>query len=325
MGKKLTLLLYCRVQIMFKNISLQADIQVFTSTPETYKSILNPKQIEIIARTSQENKIGKDFHVVMATDVLSDNNSSLLDELAASIQPSGFIILEETKDVDKESLNRNEFLLFVCKQKAANKNYILLKKKEEQSEPSIIRMGKNSLSWLKRFKATIKYTRSKGQTTIIVSQNDKLQGKNLLFQKIHIVHEVINSFKIDYEMNSIGIVGLMNCIRKEHGCSNARYCFIQDDGIKHFRKDSPLFANQLDKQLTANILRNGQWGSLRHLRLVHEENVPSKLVENAFINTINSGDLKSTKWIESPLRYHLTDKIMNICYVYYSAINFRYE
>lgn len=171
---------------MSKNILLQADIQVFTSTPETYKSILNSKQIEIVARTSQENTIGKDVHVVMATDVLNSNNSSLLDELAESIQPSGFIILEETKDVGEESLNRNEFLLFVSKQKAADKNYILLKKKEELSEPSIIRIEKNSLSWLEYFKATIKYSRSKGQTTIFVSQNDKSQGKNSLLQKIHI-------------------------------------------------------------------------------------------------------------------------------------------
>lgn len=171
---------------MFKKISLQADIQVFTSTPETFKSILNPKQIEIIARTSQKNKIRKDFHVVMATYVLSSNNSSLFDELAESIQPSGFIILEETKDVGKASLNRNEFLLFVSKQKAADKNYILLKKNEELSEPSIIRMEKNCLSWLKYFKATIKYSKSKELTTIFVSQNDKSQGKNSSIQKIHI-------------------------------------------------------------------------------------------------------------------------------------------
>lgn len=117
----------------------------------------------------------------------------------------------------------------------------------------------------------------------------------------------------------------MNCIRKEHGCSNARYCFIQDEGVERFTQNSAFFATQLNQQLTVNILQNGQWGSLRHLSLVNQNDIPFKPVENAFINTITRGDLKSTKWIESPLRYYQTEKFTNsnLVYIYYSGINFR--
>lgn len=128
-------------------------------------------------------------------------------------------------------------------------------------------------------------------------------------------------------MISIGIVGLMNCLRKEQGCSNARYFFIQNESVPSFTQNSPFFENQLNQQLTANILRNGQWGSMRHLTLGDQINTTTKVVENAFINTIITGNLKSTKWIESPLRYYMpkNDEISNLCYVYYSGLNFRYQ
>lgn len=123
-----------------------------------------------------------------------------------------------------------------------------------------------------------------------------------------------------------GIVGLMNCIRQEHGCSSARYVFIQDEGVERFSLNAMLFADQLKKQLTANILKNGQWGSLRHLSLDQQNNTPSKLVEHAYIKPVISGDLSSTKWIESRLRYHCHEECesSNFCYVYYSPVNFRF-
>lgn len=116
----------------------------------------------------------------------------------------------------------------------------------------------------------------------------------------------------------------MNCIRLEDGGTNARYVFVQDKNAPKFDLKAKFYAEQLDKQLMCNILKGGQWGCYRHLRL-DLQNKSSLQVEHAYINTLYRGDLSSLRWIESPLSYYQPEKHPNteICYVYYAPLNFR--
>lgn len=124
---------------------------------------------------------------------------------------------------------------------------------------------------------------------------------------------------------SVGLVGLMTCVRREMGGENARYVFIQDKSAPKFGLTVRFYAQQLDKGLIANVLKGGQWGSYRHLPLDQQNNVPSLQVEHAYINTLTRGDLSSLKWIEGPLTYYRPENHpkYKFCSVYYSALNFR--
>lgn len=135
--------------------------------------------IEVVSQTQEKDTIGENLHLIMAANVLSNNDLSLLNVLAASIQPSGFIILEETKDFSKSNFNANKDLLLICKQVADGKSYILLKKKQQLSRPNIIRMEPNNMSWLGKLKSTLKDSKKIGKPTVFVSQNDKFQGNFL--------------------------------------------------------------------------------------------------------------------------------------------------
>lgn len=117
----------------------------------------------------------------------------------------------------------------------------------------------------------------------------------------------------------------MNCIQKEEGGAGARYVFIQDKNSPKFSLNNKLYAEQLDKQLVANVLKAGQWGCYRHLQLDQQNGASSLQVEHAYINALYRGDLSSLRWIESPLSYYQPEKCPNaeLCYVYYAPLNFR--
>jgi fatty acid synthase len=68
--------------------------------------------------------------------------------------------------------------------------------------------------------------------------------------------------------------------------------------------NSPLFSDQIKKDLVHNVLKGNVWGSLRHLPLENSSDKTVLQVEHAYINTLVRGDLASLKWIEGPLTYY---------------------
>ena len=117
----------------------------------------------------------------------------------------------------------------------------------------------------------------------------------------------------------------MNCVRQEAGGMNARYVFIQDRNAQTFSLSNAFYKQQLDKQLVANVLKGGHWGSYRHLSLDKQSDVASLPVEHAYINALVRGDLSSLRWIEGPLSYYQPEKFpgQELCDVYYAPLNFR--
>ena len=72
----------------------------------------------------------------------------------------------------------------------------------------------------------------------------------------------------------------------------------------------------MKKDLAMNVLKNGQWGSYRHIPLV----LPETKIEQAYIDIQQVGQLSSLEWVESP---PMNKKLGTLCYVYYSALNER--
>lgn len=117
----------------------------------------------------------------------------------------------------------------------------------------------------------------------------------------------------------LGLVGFINCLRKEPGGEVVRGILIQDPKAPKFSLQDPLYAKELQKDLAVSVLRaNGVWGSYRHLPLPPLE---PKAVHHAWANQTVRGDLNSICWLEGPLQVGY--KHEDLVTVYYSSINFR--
>ncbi|XP_077295534.1 fatty acid synthase-like [Arctopsyche grandis] len=114
-----------------------------------------------------------------------------------------------------------------------------------------------------------------------------------------------------------GILGLVNCLRREPGGEVANCIVILDPKAPRFDSDIPLYEDQIDKDLSMNVLRDGQWGTYRHLVL---EDLQYFSADHAYVNVTTRGDLSSLRWIEGDLN---TEKDKNLVHVYYASMNFR--
>jgi len=89
----------------------------------------------------------------------------------------------------------------------------------------------------------------------------------------------------------LNVLGFVNCLRKESGGEYVRGVLIQDMKAPEFSLQDPFYTQQLQKDMTINVLRsNKTWGSYRHLRLPLPEAklVPSAhLFQTVYINLSN--------------------------------------
>ncbi|XP_039311877.1 fatty acid synthase-like isoform X2 [Solenopsis invicta] len=270
------------------------DLQVIAVSANNYIESLSQMnmKVNVVTRDVKSAPPAQDVHLVIAADVLSNQSHIILQNLVAALKPGCFILLEETaKQLDlKITLEETDLTLAGKQTDPVGKTYLLLKKREERKEPMVIQITENNLSWLEDVKTALKKSDNEGQEVLLVSQGEE----------------------------TLGLVGLMTCIRRETGGANARYVFIQDKRAPKFGLSVRFYEEQLNKGLMANVLKGGQWGSYRHIQL----DVCLKQIHHAYANTLRRGHLSSLKWIEGPLNYQKgPDK--KLCYIYYSSLNFR--
>ncbi|MCQ7632713.1 zinc-binding dehydrogenase, partial [Salmonella enterica] len=123
-----------------------------------------------------------------------------------------------------------------------------------------------------------------------------------------------------------GVVGLVNCLRKEPGGHRIRCVFLSSlSSASHSPQLGPGSAELqkvLEGDLVMNVYRDGVWGAFRHFQL--EQDKPEELTAHAFINVLTRGDLASIRWVCSPLRHaQPTSPGTQLCTIYYASLNFR--
>ena len=129
------------------------------------------------------------------------------------------------------------------------------------------------------------------------------------------------------EWQTSGLIGMVNCLRKEFNGEKIRCIFGQN------LKQLPQSVINCD--LVMNVYQNNQWGSFRHIvedaqnLLINSENeLNERQVNFAFdkdnlcVNSLQRGDLSSLKWIQSP-RAIAPDNQHDVCKVAFAALNFR--
>ncbi|KAG4073632.1 hypothetical protein HA402_000856 [Bradysia odoriphaga] len=100
-----------------------------------------------------------------------------------------------------------------------------------------------------------------------------------------------------YQDSNSGILGFINCLRREPSGEKLRCFFINDQNAPKFNLELPFYKTQFDHGHIINVFKNGQWGGYRHLRL---SGTPSLIPRNdhVFANSLVKGDLSSVLWLQ---------------------------
>jgi len=115
-----------------------------------------------------------------------------------------------------------------------------------------------------------------------------------------------------------GLIGLVNCLRREPGGNSVRCVFVDDRKAPKFDLRHPVYGDQLELGLAINVYRSKLWGSFRHLK-INPLYVEQPVLGHCYGNSLVKSDLSSLRWLQGPLE--LSDE--NTVRVHYASLNFR--
>lgn len=118
-----------------------------------------------------------------------------------------------------------------------------------------------------------------------------------------------------------GIVGLLNCLKRETSVPLA-CVFIDDHQAPKFNLDNPFYSKQLKKGFAFNILREGQWGSFRHLEMCDDKKLKPR-TSQCYVNNLVKGNLSSLSWLEGNMSDDFCNNDSDAVRIHFSALNFR--
>ncbi|KAG5347678.1 FAS synthase, partial [Acromyrmex charruanus] len=269
---------------------IQVNITLLTSSnrfkPEDLPQNCSIKDIE---QSSTDDKA----LIVTGFNLLTKQHASL-ERLLPFLGEGGYLLTREKCDITDYKKCLQQYELNVILEKRTEKEIIvLLKKKVLIKERTVVYINNNNFNWLENLK-------------LLVSDKNKFDENS----RIIIVGEG------DFEC---GLLGFVNCLRKEPGGELVRGVLVQDEKAPKFSLEDPFYLEQLEKDMTINVLRsNKTWGSYRHLKLSQPEVKP---VPTAHICQTVRGDLSTFCWIENNLLDVCCRK--NLAHVVYSSLNFK--
>ncbi|KMQ91191.1 fatty acid synthase, partial [Lasius niger] len=268
---------------------IKPNLSLITRT-DCLNSITLPPKITI----SQSMKLSKDDNAILVAgfNLLTNAKSETLKEILSALRDGGFILTRGQPLTRNDLIYAKKHYLEVVLEKRTIKEHIVLLKKRGKSmrKTQIIYVNNYEFSWLE-------------QLTSILNVENNTSRIILVGQK---------------ELEC-GLLGLVNCLRREPGGELIRGMFIQDEIAPAFSLDEPLYAEQLEIDLITNVLRPGKiWGSYRHLPLTP---LAPKLSYHALVNQMIRGDLNSFRWIEGPIASDY--KHEDLVRIIYASINFK--
>lgn len=263
---------------------IQANIML--SAPSNKFDVLSPNitSVDLKKLSNDEN-----ISLIVGFELLTRNKSNQLQQILPKLRHGGFVLTRE-KSFKPENLSTlPKYDLDIVMEKSTHKeNIILLKKKEQLARKTeIIYVNNQEFSWLEKL-------------------NSIMDVENESSDNMRIILIEVGDFG---RVGECGLLGFINCIRKEPGGEMIRGLLIQDNKAPKFSLQNPLYQEQLRLDLPINVLRDGKiWGSYRHLPLKLTEKsklVPHGLVSQAVCNTWKIYILEKYTIKNSTLRYQM--------------------
>ncbi|XP_067204115.1 fatty acid synthase-like [Linepithema humile] len=269
---------------------IQANVAILTS-PNRFK--LEELSSNVSVADLNEPFVGDKALIATGFNLLTKHQNSLK-KLLPLLRDGGYLLTREKCNLNKYEKYLSEYALNVILEKRTDKEIIiLLKKKVIITKTILVYINNNNFNWLEDLKQ-------------LVDDENKHDGNS----RIVIVGEG------DFEC---GLLGFINCLKKEPGGQLVRGVLIQDKHAPKFSLQDPFYMQQLQKDISVSVLRpNKTWGSYRHLRLPHPE---VESVTAAYVCQTVHGDLSSFCWIENNISVESHGK--DIVRVVYSSINFK--
>ncbi|XP_058453845.1 fatty acid synthase-like [Malaya genurostris] len=219
------------------------------------------------------------------------NDVNFLKDAKSCLVDGGFLLIREAPNFDQDSFNPpNDFNLIASFYVDQEETFLLLQSKNQRKfneTPTVIEVQTNDFNWLAELKRSCKFG-----PVILYSQNDSISG----------------------------IVGLVNCIRKEPKLQNVCCVFIDDPVAPPFALNDRFYQSQLSLGLAVNVFKNGKWGSYRH-ELLPQVRKTEPVRNHCYANSLTRGDISSMMWFTGPLNE--CSVVPNRIRVVYSALNFR--
>jgi fatty acid synthase, animal type len=257
-----------------------SDLKFLTSQPSANNEI----QVE-------NSKLSTETDCLMIVMSNCLESFSLLEKSAASFADRGFLICRERKDLKLEGVTIPEGFSFTTSIATENELLMVLQINKKPilkiDSAVVISQADSSYDWMEKVKSLMK----KGPV-VLVAENEPTSG----------------------------IIGLVNCIRKEPEGSLVSCVFIDDKKAPKFSLDNPLYQNQLKLGLAINVLRDGKWGCYRHLQ-IQQNYTERSAQDHCYVNALVKSDLSSLKWISGPYNYSRPKG--ELVKVQYAALNFR--
>ncbi|XP_011875303.1 PREDICTED: fatty acid synthase-like [Vollenhovia emeryi] len=247
--------------------------------------------------TVEVTKLSKDENCLMVIgfDILTKNNKKLYQQLMSLLMPQGFLLtLEKYGAVYDYSCLKTYELDIILEKRINEKTLLLLRKRQNiVRNQRIVHVNNYEFTWVDEVKS------------LMSVQNE-----------IGIDTRIILVAEGDFEC---GLLGFVNCLRREPGGEIVRSVFIQDNKAPAFSLQQPLYKKQLQLDLPINVMRSGNvWGSYRHLPLPSLE---PKLLQQAYVTQMVQGDLSTLSWMQNDLPFHA--KREDLINVIYSSLNFK--
>lgn len=222
--------------------------------------------------------------LIVATNLLQRLNS--LRQILGSLVKSGYILTREDIDFEPDEKYQDIDILTIFK--TPNEKLILLRKSQLPVETTFIKVSSKDFQWLPNLQKQL----ANESNVVIYCDNEETEG----------------------------VLGLINCLRREPKGHKVK-CFFIMDRAPEFNPENEFYKNQLQKNLAINVYKNKSWGTYRHLLLKKLDEIECL---HSFVNVTTRGDLSTLKWLEGSLDYDTElGKDQVLISVYYAAINFK--
>ncbi|XP_058840211.1 fatty acid synthase-like [Topomyia yanbarensis] len=251
-------------------------------------TLLSSAEMEIPNVTVKNEKLGGQTNLQFLISHDQLDNADFLKDALTSLAVTGYLVIRSKC----ETLKLPPQLIKIASFEIDEDQTIFVLQQTSsvvKESPAVIRVKSDdtSFNWLQELKDAIKI-----RPVLVYSQNDP----------------------------SSGIIGLVNCIRKELKPHSIICVLIDDPSAPPFDLSHPFYKQQICLNLAINVYRNGAWGSQRHALLdLQPRTVP--VSNHCYANCMNRSDLSSMAWFTgamnaSPVKGELVR-------VVYSALNFR--
>uniref|UniRef100_A0A182IRY0 PKS/mFAS DH domain-containing protein n=1 Tax=Anopheles atroparvus TaxID=41427 RepID=A0A182IRY0_ANOAO len=253
--------------------------------------VSNAKPEPIPNVTITEDKLMKQRNVLLLICENLFTDDEFISDAINCLSDQGFILLRESQCYTIPEGHRR--LQLVSTFFIEDEMFLLYQQKKSAMSSNVdahvikVSSDDHTLSWLLELKNEVKT-----KPVILYAQND----------------------------HASGIIGLVNCIRKEPNIQSVYCFFIDDASAPPFDPTHPFYKDQVELGLAINVYRNGQWGLYRHFKLQEHRHL-EPVTKHCYANCAKPGDLSSFTWMVGPLTERPpTSPLIRIVY---SSLNFK--